>query len=77
MNIYKTYEETTMTTPKCLVNISASSNESFLNGARIAPLGKSLTMSPWFNLIELMQATHPLSLRLTIFPTRAFLMAYA
>ena len=55
----------TRTIPKRLVNMSASSNESFLNDAHTAPLGRSLTMSPQPYLIELMQTPYPLSLRLT------------
>ena len=77
MNRYKTYEENNENYFEAPSEHVSLLHESFLNGARIAPLGRFLTMSPWPDLIELMQTPHPLSLRLTAFPTRAFSMAHA
>ena len=77
MNRYKTFEENNENYFEAPSEHVSLFHESFLNGVRTAPLGKSLTMSPRLDLIELMQTPHLLFLRLTAFPTRAFSMAHA
>ena len=75
--MYKTYEENNKNYSEMPSEHVSLLHENFLNGARTTPLERSLTMSPRPDLIELMQTAHLLSLRLTAFPTRAFLMAHA